>query len=195
MKNLPSIILVLLCTLLMGCKQSVSVKNIPTSGDQNKQTEIQNKSGSSAKIEEVPYNLIEFVSQSLPKMQIPTAENYLKGWESFSNESDLPFYCSGDFNGDNLIDYCLLVIKDSTIINLYSFLNQNNGFQIVLIDSLRYLPKGIDIIVTTEPKGEWESIEETISIPFDGITVSQIEESLTWSYYYKNDRFERFLYD
>lgn len=195
MKNISRILFVLLCTLLVGCKQSVSVKIVQPSGDLNKQTEISNKSDSPTKIGEIPNSLVEFVKKSLPKMKIPTVDNYLKDWESFSNESDIPYYCKGDFNGDKLIDYCLLMIKDSTKINLYSFLNQNNSFQIVLIDSIRYLTKGIDIIVTMEPKGEWESIEETFSVPFDGIHIDLIEESISWSYYLKKERFERFYYD
>ena len=87
------------------------------------------------------------------------------------------------------------MIKDSTQLSLYSFLTLDNSYQIILIDTIARLTKGIEVVIYTEPKGEWESVEETISVPFDGISIDLIEESNSWSYYWKNDRFVKFFYD
>ena len=194
MKNLLTISIATLCIIVIGCNQKPSTKK-PIPGESNNQTELLNKKDFKNDLNVIPSQLLEFVKAKLPEMQIPTTGDYINGWESFKKGSILPFYCLGDYNGDNLKDHCLLLIKDSTQLSLYSFLTLDNSYQIILIDTIARLTKGIEVVIYTEPKGEWELVEETISVPFDGISIDLIEESNSWSYYWKNDRFVKFFYD
>jgi len=183
-----------LCIILFGCNQLPSnKKSIPD--DSNNQTEHLAKDNSSVDQNIVPGKIQEFVKDKLPEMQIPTTGDYIKGWESFIVVNNLPYYCSGDYNGDGFKDHCLLLIKDSAQFFLYAFLTADESYKTILIDKIGRLTKEIEIVISTEPKGDWENVNETVPVAFDGITVNLIEESNTWSYYWKEDRFVQFFYD
>ena len=87
------------------------------------------------------------------------------------------------------------MIKDSIQFFLYAFLTTDESYNTILIDKIKRPTKEVEIVLSTEPKGDWESAEETVSVAFDGITLNLIEESNAWSYYWKNDRFVQFFYD
>jgi len=194
MKDLPKITIATLCILLFGCNQQPSTKkSIPD--DSKNQTEHPAKENSPVYQNIIPDKLLEFVRDQLPEMQVPTTGDYIEGWESFIVGTNLPYYCSGDYNGDSLKDHCLLFIKDSTQLFLYAFLTTDESYKTILIDKIKCPTKEVEIVLTTEPKGDWESAEETVSVAFDGITLNLIEESNAWSYYWKNDRFVQFFYD
>ncbi len=194
MKDLPKITIATLCILLFGCNQQPSTKkSIPD--DSKNQTEHLAKDNSPVYQNIIPDKLLEFVRNQLPEMQVPTTGDYIEGWESFIVGINLPYYCSGDYNGDGLKDHCLLLMKDSAQFFLYAFLTADESYKTILIDKIGRMTKEIEIVLSTEPRGEWESIEETVSVAFDGITLNLVEESNAWSYYWKNDRFVQFYYD
>jgi hypothetical protein len=143
----------------------------------------------------LPANLTYFIKLSLPNLKIPTKDLYVKGYESIKSDSAHPFICSSDFNGDGNIEYCIILMNDRKELFLYSFIAKGKDFAPILIDKFVYKAKGIEAVLSIENKGVWESAVDKITAPNNGITVNFIEESLTWSYYWKDDKFERFLYD
>ena len=52
-----------------------------------------------------------------------------------------------------------------------------------------------ELKIAIEPKGRWEAADETIIVPFNGIRVYDLRESISQSYYWDKTKFVRFLYD
>ena len=143
----------------------------------------------------IPETLKTFIKANFVSLRIPTRDNYVKDWESYKSDSIPPFCCTSDFDGDGIRDYCLLLSKDKKELYLYAFLTTNKSFNSVLIDTIRIQDSGIDAVLSIQNKGEWESVDNKINVPNDGITVDLIEESISWSYYWTKNGFVKFLYD
>ncbi|WP_282035481.1 hypothetical protein [Saccharicrinis aurantiacus] len=152
---------------------------------------------SSLEAKNIPDSLVHYINKELPKYKIPSCLDYMKGWESFQDDdTQLPFFCTSDYNGDNLLDFAVLLKDSSDELFLYVFLQQANGYEIVLIDKIQnYNSKKFQIVIRSELKGVWESITEKITVCNNGISIVLIEESLTWSYYYHEGKFIQFIYD
>nr|WP_319401738.1 hypothetical protein [uncultured Carboxylicivirga sp.] len=145
----------------------------------------------------IPDSLVNYINKELPQLLIPSCQDYVTDWESFQDDnSQLPYFCTSDYNGDNLLDFAVLLKDSKGELFLYAFIRQDNEFNVVLIDKFTNEDnKKIQILIGTELKGEWESITEKITVLNDGISLALIEESLSWSYYYHEGKFKQFTYD
>lgn len=179
----------LLILTLIGFICLSACKNLTSSNNGKKNSESNNQSI------QIPEKLTGFINDNLPDLRIPDTNNYVSGWHEYKSDSEYPFYCSSDFNGDKQQDYSLLLINSKRELFLYAFITQENGYNSIQIDTFKIQPNGIDVVVSIEDKGEWESATENLSVNFDGIKIDMIEESNGWSYYYKDSKFTRFLYD
>jgi len=144
----------------------------------------------------IPDSVINFINTELPDFSIVTINDYVQGFIEFlRDKNELPYYCSSDFNGDNKPDHAILLIDSTKRLFLYGLIQEKNNFKKILIDKYDSQVDGIQIIIGVEKKGDWESISEKITVPYDGIYIDLIEESLSWSYYFDGKTFIRFLYD
>ncbi|MFC0878915.1 hypothetical protein ACE01N_20140 [Saccharicrinis sp. FJH2] len=144
----------------------------------------------------IPDSLINFIEKELPGFSIPTTKEYLQDWNKYlKTEGTLPYYCSSDFNGDNKLDYAILLTDSLNEVSLYAFIKEINDYKVILIKHLGSQGKEIQIFISVEQKGDWESATNKINVPNDGISIDLTEESLSWSYYFDGKTFKRFLYD
>jgi len=72
-----------------------------------------------------PDELKVYININLSVLSLPSLANYYDGWYNFYDELSLPFFASGDLNGDKINDYATLLIKDNKIY-LYVFLLEND---------------------------------------------------------------------
>ncbi|MCW3785758.1 hypothetical protein [Plebeiibacterium sediminum] len=144
----------------------------------------------------IPDHIIHFIEEKLPQLSKVSIDEYVAYWNDFmEEEGQLPYYCSGDFNGDNNKDYAILLTDSVKQLYLYSFLKNENSYKVILIDKLASQNEMIQIVVHIEPKGVWESIVDEINVSKEGVTIDLLDESLSWSYYFEDDKFIKFLYD
>lgn len=139
-------------------------------------------------------NLNKFIKNNSDKYELITINHYDTLYKQFTDTNN-PFIIKVDFNGDNLIDFATIVRNKITDkIDLLGFINNNNCFECYFIDTFNNEGK-LDIILSVENKGEWTSIDNIIYIDNDGITVERFNESLSFSYYWKNSTFMKFYWD
>lgn len=144
----------------------------------------------------VPTAVEQYLKDKFPEWQIVSLKDYGDFVHFFIEEGDLPFYCSSDFNGDGHPDHAVLLKDCQGEILLYAILSiSKNGYQSTLVDRFNQLDDEVQLLIRVEKKGEWESITEKIYIPNDGISLDLLKESSSCSYYFKNDHFEKFLYE
>lgn len=144
----------------------------------------------------IPDSLVQFIKTNLPEYSILSQSEYDSYLSDYYGKEDKPFYyCSSDFNGDGYKDHTVLLQDTSKQIHIFAFLGQEKTFAKILIDKFDTHETGRHIIIRVEPKGVWESITDKKRVEYDGIAVHLINESLTWSYYFEDKTFKRFLYD
>ena len=98
---------------LIGCNQS---QNSEKKQQIKKEKEKTIKAETYFKFDNsvIPERLVKYVETNLDSLRIPTEKNYdLKYMDSYEI-TGLPYFCQGNFNGDSLIDYSLVLIKDSS---------------------------------------------------------------------------------
>lgn len=140
-------------------------------------------------------SLDKFITNNADKYELITINQYDILNKQFSN-TDTPFIVKVDFNGDNLIDFAIIVRNKITDkIDLLGFVNNNkNRFEYYFID--HFINDGkLDFILSVEDKGEWTSIDNTIYVDNDGITIERFNLSLSFSYYWKNNTFIKHYWD
>jgi hypothetical protein len=145
--------------------------------------------------EYIPQTLIEFVKLNLNSLKIPTISDYKSTWKIYKDGNRSPFYCSSDFNADGKTDYALLLVNESATIELYAFLTQESVFEPVFIDSFGKYKDSIEVSIKIETKGLWSGEGDEVNTESDGIYVHFFEESLGKGYYFKNNKFQKFLFD
>jgi hypothetical protein len=106
------------------------------------------------------------------------------------------YCCFSDFNGDKEIDYAILLRDDSNRISLVVFKVIKNAVSHIVIENLGVWEDNLpELRIEVEPKGIWEAIDEKIKVYHDGVSLTNEKESLTFAYYWKNNRFNKFYYD
>jgi len=176
-------LMTILSLILIGCGNPKSNENKTT--DNIRIKEFQSV---------IPEKLEKYLKVELPAFQIATQDKYVSGWKEFTEPSIIPYYCSSDFNGDGKIDYSLVLTNENNVY-LFAFLSSENSFTSSPIDTFHYSPKGVDAIISITKKGEYEMIDETVKIPFDGISIQLILDSKEWTYYWDGKNFKRLLFD
>jgi hypothetical protein len=143
----------------------------------------------------IPQTLIEYVKLNLTSFKIPTISDYKSTWKIYKDGNRPPFYCSSDFNDDGKRDFALLLVNDSATIELFAFLTQKSVFEPVFIDSFGKYNDSIEVSIKIETKGLWRGEGDEVNTESDGIYVHFFEESLGKGYYFKNNKFQKFLFD
>ncbi len=144
----------------------------------------------------IPKSLYDYINKNLSSYLIPELSDYIKGWEKFSYNNNLPFICMSDFNGDGLEDYAIILLKDGIEIHLFAFhTTAISSYRYYLIDSVGKLNQENEIILSIEKKGLWEAIDESINVENDGILIDFIRESKSWAYYWDGKKYIKFLFD
>lgn len=143
----------------------------------------------------IPNAIKCLIKDSLTDLEIPNIGMFIKEWKDYS-QSDFPYLCRSDFNGDGIIDYSLILKnKKFNQVSIYVFVSNKKKYTTFEIDKLDCFENKIGIVLLVERKGEWESITEKKVIKNDGITVELINDGLTFSYYWEKGKFEKFMYD
>lgn len=142
---------------------------------------------------EIVYNYIQDSLKNYKPLIITTKDttSWLKTYISKS------YACMLDYNGNGRSGYALL-LKDvaSKSVFLFCLSVNDSTVECYKIDSFRINNvKAPDIEVSVYPKGIWESVDEKIHVRNDGILVENLYESLSFAYYYKDNRFIKFFFD
>lgn len=53
--------------------------------------------------------LLDYVKKELVQYVVPTKDDFVKNWKEVSGITNLPYYSSSDFNGDETEDYALIL--------------------------------------------------------------------------------------
>ena len=144
----------------------------------------------------MPLILREYIAEELKQYIIPTTEDYDIGWQDFLEKESLPFIACSDFNGDNNLDYAVVLIqKGRDKSALFVFNATDKGYLYYKLEEYDVFNGEIATVVSIEKKGTWEAVNETITVSNDGLLVELLEESLSWAFYRNGQQYEKFLYD
>lgn len=135
----------------------------------------------------IPQNLKGFIYTIDSNYRLPTKADYddyyfndfAKGYDI----TNLPFFCSGYYNQDSILDYSLVLIKDSTQQIIFAFNSVGESFthHIItkrdLVESEKLLFKTVSFNIRTNSEKKIETIDTIYTIKFDGILVNDMYES------------------
>lgn len=146
--------------------------------------------------EKIPSTLIEFINKELNQYSIPTVNNYMDGWELFSQNDSTPFLACSDFNLDGHNDYALILERNnSDQVSLFIFNTIGTSFLPFYLADYYLRDSKIATVITVEKKGKWEGENNTIITSADGVLVKLIVESRSCAYYWDDHQYTQFLYD
>lgn len=140
--------------------------------------------------------ICSYVKDSLPEYNFITKSELDSNTSCQHKTIEQSFCCVSDFDGDGINDYALLLRDKNNKVCLFFFSVINNNVIHHLIDCFGPWKGEItELKVAVEPKGVWESVDDKIEVPFDGILVDDLRESISKAYYWNGDKFVKFLYD
>ena len=188
MIKLTSILIMFI--FLIGCKnsnqkiQSIDNENFDTTSILNNnelKTNIRKKYKFDNSV--IPENLIEFYKSMDTTFRLPTLGDYDDYYFTGYYDKKLPYFCSGFFNNDTILDYGLVLIRDTIEQLIYSFHADNDKFSPYLINKRELIDsenndfKVVVFNIHTVTNKSLEAIDTTYNIKFDAISVSDIYES------------------
>lgn len=149
-----------------------------------------------------PEQLKKYIDNNLHDWHLPRLSQYYEGWENFYEEIRLPFYCSGDFNGDKIKDYaCLLVSnEEDEKLGMFVFFKQVDGginkSLLVKSTSLKKYQGIIPVGLFIEEQGKPIDLpfeESTLMLEYDGLVYDVFETSNKLFYYdSKSEKFSEY---
>lgn len=144
----------------------------------------------------IPDSILKIIADSLPNYYIPNDNQFLVEWKEYDNLKR-PMYAVSDFNGDSIIDYAfVLSSKCKNSVSIFVFVSKSrNRYRIINLREFNTTPKLIDIFINVEKRGWWESTSEKKHIKHDGLNVIWASASVSYSYYWKGNSFQKFFYD
>jgi len=136
------------------------------------------------------------LKDSLNEYIIPDEKMFDSEWKSYEHITT-PMFAFSDFNGDKEKDYAIILLskKNHRKILLCTFLSNEKSYFICRIRTFDLNNDLIDVFISTQKKGYWQTANGGKLIKTDGITVDWASESLSFSYYWTNNQFVKFLYD
>ncbi|MCU4174866.1 hypothetical protein [Carboxylicivirga sp. N1Y90] len=134
----------------------------------------------------LPNDLLEFVSSKFSEYRLPEVNDYPEYYfDGYSNDNNLPYYCSGHFNNDSILDHALLLLKDSTeqlVLSIHKLGADYRSYklrQAPLVYDSQSKKWFVSHIIETEKEKVLEAIDTTYRITTDALTIADIEESRT----------------
>ena len=185
-------ILILALITLLGCNQlqdnndkqqteNVTEKTKPIL-DNAPQNEKEYKFDNSI----IPKNLVQFIETNFDSLKIPTEIDYEIEYIKSSEYIGLPYFCSGNFNSDTLIDYAIVLIKDSTSHFVFSFHAVENSFETYLVNEKCSFTSEYDsnrnyavFYLDTDTERIQQGYDTVYTLTTDAITIANIYESRT----------------
>ena len=132
---------------------------------------------------EIPVRLIDFIKSTIDSLRVPYDNDYEIDYYESKINTKPPFFSSGNFNGDSLRDYAMVLIKDSTKHYVFAFHDNTNSFETFMIGSGPFISENSDdrlfaiFELRTEKNRILEAIDTVYRIKTDGIGVSDIYNS------------------
>jgi hypothetical protein len=153
----------------------------------------------------IPGGLIDYIDSTLLGHRLPDSTDYADHFFSGYRNSykSPPYFCRGQFNGDSIVDYALVLIEDSLKETLLAFHSNEEGFQHFRIVSRKMavtegvLKATVEYLIETETKHSLEGIDTIYNILYDGISFCDMSKSLEWLYVWndKVEKYDRLLFD
>lgn len=171
----------------------------------------------SKKLKEKPKQI--FIDSVIPSLILKTTDSlginlrlpcisdydhyYFSGYERKTKITNLPFFCEGYFNGDSLIDYSAVFIKDTTEQFVYGFISEGNKYtpkfitKRKLVLSENGLFNTVTYNINTEKEKILEGIDTVYRIEYESIGINDMYESYEYAVVWneKQKRFVDLLFD
>lgn len=134
----------------------------------------------------LPNDLLEFVGARYSEYRLPEVNDYPEYYfNDYLNDNVLPYFCSGHFNNDSILDYALLLIKDSTeqlVLSIHQLGADYRSYklrQAPLVYDSQNKKWFVSHIIETEKEKVLEAIDTTYYLTTDALTISDMKESRT----------------
>jgi len=178
--------LIFILIVFVSCNQKANekVKQQETNKAQIVQVES-NKlvRGDSFDKSHIPANLLEYIKVNIDSLRVPEDNDYEVEYYEKAKIIEPPFFCTGYFNKDTLIDYAMVLIKDSTKHCVFAFHRTKSSFESFVIESEPFLSEYnasrlyATLELSTEKNRVLEAIDTVYRIKNDGIAVSNLYNS------------------
>ncbi|MDR2917520.1 MAG: hypothetical protein LBV74_22230 [Tannerella sp.] len=142
---------------------------------------------------DLPQDLLEYIDEKLPKYTFLERVGILHEYENeLLKINPHPFYTRGDFNGDSLDDFVLVLQSPLAKLEIIAFNSNKDSFDIYHIkdDLLQYYVEysnSIQISLDYNMKGEYDGAESKIYFANDFFSISYLDASSTKSFRWEGD--------
>ncbi len=139
--------------------------------------------------------LLNEYCDSLSKYNLPENNFFDESWKDYS-ESQYPYFCETDFNGDKISDYAIILVsKNKKELFVCVILSIKKSYKFLLLKKFKMNDNYIPIVLDIEKKGIWESANDKKTIKNDGLIIYWLPESKSFMYYCYQNNFIRFFTD
>lgn len=213
--------MLILLSIIIGCKRDIKeVKNSNSTSSSNalRENSIMMKEVQKSKISDsllkakqefrfdrtkIPAHLINYIELNIDSLRIPNDDDYELDYYSSCGGNIAPFFCSGYFNNDTLIDYAMVLIKDSTQHYVFSFHQTGSSYKANIMLNGPFMSEyGKDkkyaaFDLRTEKDRELQAIDTLYRTENDGIWVGILVESRSFLQVWNNktNRYENLVFD
>ncbi len=144
-------------------------------------------------------NIIDYIKIHFKEYRIADTSDFVNDWCAFYQEKNVPYYQEGDYNGDTLTDYAVMLLSGSDFKIVVVQSEDNNKFSCFILtdeksEGLTYpLLKGeLEIGFGISPPGEFYDFDSDSTIKIETNTLDVIFfEKAAESYYWKNNKYLR----
>jgi hypothetical protein len=135
--------------------------------------------------------LFDYVSKNFTDFELIKEEDYLAGWDNYISAGEHPNLVIGDYDGNLIDDYILLLTKKD-LISIVAFHFDGKQFSSYPVSSYYFEGSDNQIIISLEKKGLWEGIGRSVQVDNDGISAIWFNESRSVSFYWNGTQYVKF---
>jgi hypothetical protein len=149
-------------------KENSIIENLDSTKNRNDKSEV------------IPAQLSAYIKAKMPTKEISLAPNHI---------------CSSDFDGNGNMDYVVVLKEKESASTVFTFNYSGTEYSNYLIKTIDRSVVDEDIQVVVLKKGLWNSATESKNSQLDGFSIDLLNESITVSYFWNGNDYEKFLWD
>jgi len=153
----------------------------------------------------IPNEIISLIKEDFPDYRIARNSDFFEGyWCYFYLENQSPYFVTGDFDGDEEIEYALMINKDERYSTSIILIDKTGGqLKAYTIEEreistdieieLRFTKYGYGLKTKSPFKFKDISSDSTYDIQTEIIVLEGFEEKADYFFYYENDEYKELM--
>jgi hypothetical protein len=147
--------------------------------------------------------VITYIDANLKAFTIADTSNFVDSWCDYYDDNQVPYYQEGDFNGDSITDYAVMIYSENMfrVIMLHNEGLNKFSHHIVLeesseVQNYKAIKIELDIGLGISPPDEYFNLktETFFTVTTNSLDIYRLDEPIEL-YYWKDNQYVLYSYD